>query len=66
MDPDTLTVDDLAPVDKFHIRGRTATEELIQWAQVRADHLLLDVGVPQDPGLGVEFDEKELAQLTVG
>ncbi len=39
-----LTVDDLAPVDEFHIRGRIATGELLQWAQVRPPHLLLDVG----------------------
>ncbi len=31
---EALTVDDLAPVDAFHIRGRTATEELAQWAEV--------------------------------
>jgi len=43
-DLDALTVDDLAPVDEFHIRGRAATEELAQWADVRPDHLLLDVG----------------------
>ena len=29
-DLDALTIDDLAPVDEFHIRGRTATEELMQ------------------------------------
>ena len=39
-----LSVDDLAPVDEFHIRGRVATEELLQLAQVRPDQLLLDVG----------------------
>ncbi len=43
-DLDALTVDDLAPVDGFHIRGRVATEELTQWADVQPDHLLLDVG----------------------
>ncbi len=43
-DLDALTVDDLAPVDHFHIRGRAATEELAQWADVQPDHLLLDVG----------------------
>jgi len=39
-----LTVDDLAPVDEFHLRGRVATEELAQWAAVGPEHLLLDVG----------------------
>ncbi len=43
-DLDALTVDDLAPVDEFHIRGRAATEELAQWAEIKADHVLLDVG----------------------
>jgi ubiquinone/menaquinone biosynthesis C-methylase UbiE len=43
-DIDALTVDDLAPVDEFHIRGQAATEELASWAKVRSDHLLLDVG----------------------
>ena len=27
--PDTVTIDDLAPVDEFHIGGRTATAELL-------------------------------------
>ncbi len=31
---DALTVEDLAPVDEFHIRGREATEELAPpWAR---------------------------------
>jgi ubiquinone/menaquinone biosynthesis C-methylase UbiE len=41
---EALTVDDLAPVDEFHIRGRVATEELAQWAEVQPGHVLLDVG----------------------
>jgi SAM-dependent methyltransferase len=43
-DLEALTVDDLAPVDAFHIRGRTATEELARWAELRPEHVLLDVG----------------------
>lgn len=43
-DLDALTVDDLAPVDEFHIRGRTATEELAQWAEIQRGHVVLDVG----------------------
>ena len=39
-----LQVDDLAPVDEFHIRGRAATEELASWAGVHAGQELLDVG----------------------
>ncbi len=41
---DALQVDDLAPVDEFHIRGRTATEELARWANIGATHEVLDVG----------------------
>ncbi len=44
IDLDQLTVDDLAPVDQFHIRGRRATEELTRWAQIEPTHRLLDVG----------------------
>ncbi len=43
-DLNALTVDDLAPVDAFHIRGRSATEELAEWAQIAPNHQLLDVG----------------------
>jgi SAM-dependent methyltransferase len=43
-DVDALTVDDLAPVDAFHLRGRAATEQLAAWADIRAGHLVLDVG----------------------
>lgn len=43
-DVDALTVDDLAPVDEFHIRGRAATEELAQWAAIQPHHQVLDVG----------------------
>jgi len=43
-DLDALTVDDLAPVDAFHIRGRKATEELVQWTALQGDRVVLDVG----------------------
>lgn len=40
----TVTADDLAPVDEFHIGGRRATEELFaQLSPAPADHLL-DIG----------------------
>ncbi|MBM4440096.1 MAG: methyltransferase domain-containing protein [Candidatus Rokubacteria bacterium] len=39
-----LTVDDLAPVDHFHTRGKEATLELAQRAALRADMHVLDVG----------------------
>lgn len=43
-DVDALDVDDLAPVDAFHIRGRPATEELASWAALGVDDVVLDVG----------------------
>ena len=43
-DPDRLTVDDLAPVGEFHIRGREATLELGLALGLGADQHLLDVG----------------------
>ncbi len=39
-----LTVDDLAAVDEFHIRGRAATEELAQWSDIQSADQVLDVG----------------------
>lgn len=42
--PETVQVDDLAPVDEFHIGGRVATEAFLdQLAPAPSDHLL-DVG----------------------
>ncbi len=43
-DLDSLAVDDLAPVDEFHIRGRVATEELAKLAEIEPGQALLDVG----------------------
>jgi ubiquinone/menaquinone biosynthesis C-methylase UbiE len=42
--PDSITIDDLAPVDEFHIGGRTATEELIEQLGVTPSDHVLDVG----------------------
>jgi SAM-dependent methyltransferase len=39
-----VTLDDLQPVDEFHIRGDTATKELIKLAQFKPDMHILDVG----------------------
>lgn len=39
-----LTPMDLAPIDEFHIRGRTATLELARAAQVDATKRVLDIG----------------------
>jgi len=43
-DLNRLTPEDLAPVDEFHIRGRTATLELAQTASVDSTKRVLDVG----------------------
>jgi SAM-dependent methyltransferase len=43
-DPDDLTIEDLAPVDQFHIRGREATLELAHRAGITSGTRALDVG----------------------
>ncbi len=43
-DPDRLAIEDLAPVDQFHTRGRDATVELARLAGVPAGSEVLDVG----------------------
>lgn len=43
-DPDRLSIDDLAPVDEFHIRGRQATVELGEALGLSAGQHVLDVG----------------------
>lgn len=40
----SLTVDDLAPVDGFHTRGRLSTIEVAELASIKATDLILDVG----------------------
>lgn len=40
----TITIDDLQPVDEFHIRGDTATKELIRLAEFTPDMHIIDVG----------------------
>jgi ubiquinone/menaquinone biosynthesis C-methylase UbiE len=42
--PQSVTVDDLAPVDEFHIGGRRATEELMKHLDLAKDLHVLDVG----------------------
>ena len=39
-----VTLDDLQPVDEFHIRGDTATKELIELAGFTSEQHILDVG----------------------
>ncbi len=41
---DQLTVDDLAPVDEFHTRGRESTIEIAAMAKLKATDKVLDVG----------------------
>lgn len=43
-DLSSVTLDDLQPVDEFHIRGDTATRELIELARFTPDMHILDVG----------------------
>ncbi|MDH5593256.1 MAG: methyltransferase domain-containing protein [Gammaproteobacteria bacterium] len=43
-DMSRLTLDDLQPVDEFHIRGDTATRELINLSGFTSDMHVLDVG----------------------
>jgi len=43
-DLSSLTLDDLQPVDEFHIRGDAATRELIELAGFAPDSHILDVG----------------------
>lgn len=42
--PAQLGIDDLAPVDEFHIGGRGATEHFMQKLGLQTDQLVLDVG----------------------
>ncbi len=42
--PDTVTVDELAPADEFHIGGRPATEHLFDQLAFEPEAHLLDVG----------------------
>lgn len=41
---DSVTIDDLAPVDEFHIGGRVATENLLEQLNFSAQDHILDVG----------------------
>ena len=43
-DINTLTLDDLARIDEFHTRGRAATREVAEMANLKASDLVLDVG----------------------
>ena len=41
---DTVTIEDLAPVDEFHIGGRLATDNLLNQLNFSTDDHILDVG----------------------
>ncbi len=43
-DPDAPTTDDLAPLDEFHIGGRTATVELAERLGLEAEARVIDLG----------------------
>ncbi len=42
--PNTVNVEDLGPVDEFHIGGRVATESFLVQLDIAADDHVLDVG----------------------
>ena len=42
--PADMSVDDLGPVDEFHIGGRQASEDLLSQLDLAAEHEVLDVG----------------------
>lgn len=42
--PETVAVDDLAPVDEFHIGGRQATEDFIARLGLAPEHRVLEIG----------------------
>ena len=43
-DVGSLSVDDLAPIDEFHTRGRESTLEVAEMANLKPSDLVLDVG----------------------
>ena len=43
-DPDRLTLDDLIPIDEFHVRGRKATADLAKDLEPGKNMRILDVG----------------------
>ncbi len=44
LEPPSVTVDDLAPVDSFHLRGRESTTELAELAELEPGRTVIDVG----------------------
>jgi SAM-dependent methyltransferase len=44
LSPDTVTMEELAPVDHFHARGLPATVELADVLPIEASHHIIDIG----------------------
>lgn len=42
--PETATLDDLAPIEEFHIGGRPATKEVLDQLELEARDQILDIG----------------------
>jgi ubiquinone/menaquinone biosynthesis C-methylase UbiE len=42
--PESVTIDDLAPIDEFHIGGREASEHFLDQLELTADKHVLDIG----------------------
>lgn len=42
--PDTITIEEIAPLEEFHIGGRAATAALIPGLEIQEDHRVLDIG----------------------
>lgn len=42
--PDTVSVEDLGPVEEFHVGGRIATQEFLDQIDLTADDYVLDIG----------------------
>lgn len=53
-----VTIEALAPIDEFHIRGAEATREMIELADFKRDSHVLDVGS------GIGGPSRQLAQAT--
>ena len=41
---ENVTIDDLSPIDEFHIGGREATQDLLQQLNISKKHRVLDIG----------------------
>ena len=53
-----LNLDDLAPIDEFHTRGKESTIEIADLAQIQQHHQILDVGLL--PRLRMKIDRNQI------